>query len=176
VHKISIVPRGMGALGYTMQRPAEDRHLVTQSQLEARLAVLLGGRAAEELVFGHRSTGAADDLARATEMARAMAARYGMVPGLGAVSYDGGQEGMLGLPGSRREHAPETSREVDLAVREILDRAHARALSILERNRDVLDDGARTLLARETLDAADVLALAGRLRPAPVLGPRSRAA
>ncbi|HET8722968.1 MAG TPA: ATP-dependent zinc metalloprotease FtsH [Anaeromyxobacteraceae bacterium] len=174
VHKISIVPRGMGALGYTLQRPSEDRHLLTQSQLEARLAVLLGGRAAEEIVFGHRSTGAADDLARATEMARAMAARYGMVPGLGAVSYDAGQE--PGFPGARREHSPETSREVDLAVREILDRAHARARSILDRNRDVLDDGARALLARETLEASDVELLARRLRPAPPTGPRARAA
>ncbi|HET8733666.1 MAG TPA: ATP-dependent zinc metalloprotease FtsH [Anaeromyxobacteraceae bacterium] len=176
VHKVSIVPRGLGALGYTMQRPSEDRHLLTQSQLEARLAVLMGGRAAEELVFGHRSTGAADDLARATEMARAMAARYGMVPSLGAVSYDAGQEGMLGLPGARREHAPETSREVDLAVREILDRAHDRARAILAFNRDVLDDGARALLARESLEAADVEALARRLRPLPAVGPRARAA
>jgi cell division protease FtsH len=176
VHKVSIIPRGLGALGYTMQRPSEDRHLLTQAQIEARLAVLMGGRAAEELVFGHRSTGAADDLARATEMARAMAARYGMVPALGAVSYDGGQEPVLGLPGARREHSPETSREVDLAVREILDRAHDRARTLLECNRDVLADGARDLLARESLEASDVEALARRLRPVPAWGPRARAA
>jgi cell division protease FtsH len=100
VHKISNVPRGLGALGYTMERPSEGRYLLTQAQLDARPAVLMGGRAAE-----------------------AMVARYGMLPALGAVSYDGGQERMLGLPGAQREHTPETSREVDLAVREILDRA-----------------------------------------------------
>ena len=173
VHKISIVPRGLGALGYTMQRPSEDRHLMTQAQLEARLAVLMGGRAAEELVFGHRSTGAADDLARATEMARAMAARYGMVPGLGAVSYESGQESLLGIPGGRPGHAPETTREVDLAVREILDRASLRARTILDRNRDVLEDGARELLARESLGSAEVESLARRLRPS---APAARAA
>ncbi len=162
VHKISIVPRGLGALGYTLQRPSEDRYLATQEQLEARLAVLMGGRAAEELSFGHRSTGAADDLARATEMARAMASRYGMVPGLGAVSYDAGGDGP-GLPGGRRAHAPETAREVDLAVREILDRAQARARAILVRNREVLQDGARELLSRETLEGDALERVLGRV-------------
>ncbi|HSB18675.1 MAG TPA: ATP-dependent zinc metalloprotease FtsH [Anaeromyxobacteraceae bacterium] len=164
VHKISIIPRGIGALGYTLQRPSEDRYLDTKEQLEARLAVLMGGRAAEEIVFGHRSTGAADDLARSTAMARAMATRYAMVPELGAMSYDSGAEGFLGAAAARREHAPETAREVDRAVRDVLDRAYARARAILERNRDVLDAGARALLEKETLDEADLEALRQRLR------------
>jgi cell division protease FtsH len=108
VHKISIIPRGVGALGYTLQRPSEDRYLMTQEQLEARLAVLMGGRAAEEIVFGHRSTGAADDLAKATEMARAMATRYAMVPELGAMSYDSGTEGFLGAAAPRNPSVPES--------------------------------------------------------------------
>jgi cell division protease FtsH len=167
VHKVSIVPRGMGALGYTMQRPSEDRHLATQDQLEARLAVLMGGRAAEWIAFRHRSTGAADDLARATEMARAMVTRYGMVPALGAMSYDTRPDAPLGVAGARSETAAETAREVDLAVRALLDRAHARAVAILERNRALLEEGARELLAREALDEADVAALRRRLVPAP---------
>ena len=165
VHKISIIPRGVGALGYTLQRPSEDRYLMTKEQLEARLAVLMGGRAAEALVFGHRSTGASDDLARATETARAMATRYGMVPELGAMSYETEPQGFLVMPGmARREGSPETAREVDRAVRAILDDAYARAHSILQSNREVLDDGARALLAKEALDEADLEGLRARLR------------
>ena len=167
VHKISIIPRGIGALGYTLQRPSEDRYLMTKDQLEARLAVLMGGRAAEEIVFGHRSTGAADDLARATELARAMASRYAMVPELGAMAYESDSSpGFLGAGPARREHAPDTAREVDQAVRQILDGAYGRARGILELNRDVLDEGARALLGKETLDEADLDHLRRMLRPA----------
>src|SRR5205085_7000175 len=88
VHKVSIIPRGVGALGYTIQRPTEDRFLMTRGELENKMAVLLGGRVAELIVFGHLSTGAADDLAKVTEIARSMVTRYAMVPELGNVTYD----------------------------------------------------------------------------------------
>jgi len=151
---------------------------MTRDQLEARLAVLMGGRAAEQVVYGHLSTGAADDLAKATELARAMATRHGMVAELGAMSYEAGAEPFPGAESARRDHSPETAREIDRAVREILGRAQGRARAILERNRAVLDDGARALLAQETLDAADLGPLRARLQSAePVTAtPGSRAA
>lgn len=96
VHKVSIIPRGLGALGYTMQRPTEDRFLMTRSELEGKLSVLLGGRAAETLIFQHTSTGAADDLSRATDIARDMATRFAMVPALGPVTYEAAPAGFLG--------------------------------------------------------------------------------
>ena len=96
VHKVSIIPRGIGALGYTIQRPTEDRFLMTREELENKIAVLLGGRAAEKIIYDHVSTGAADDLVKATDIARAMVARYGMDEDLGHVSYDTDRPGFLG--------------------------------------------------------------------------------
>ena len=96
VHKVSIIPRGIGALGYTIQRPTEDRFLMTREELETKIAVLLGGRAAEKIIYDHVSTGAADDLVKATDIARAMVARYGMDEDLGHVSYDTDRPGFLG--------------------------------------------------------------------------------
>ena len=107
VHKISIIPRGIGALGYTIQRPTEDRYLMTREELEAKMAVLLGGRSAEEVVFGQLSTGAADDLSRATEIARSMVTRYGMLPELGPLAYETEPNGYL--PGSPRRRAGSTA-------------------------------------------------------------------
>src|SRR5690606_17567158 len=98
VHKVSIIPRGIGAPGYTIQRPADDRHILTRADLEYRIMVLIGGRASEKLVFGHLSTGAADDLAKATDIARSMVMRFGMDEGLGYVSYDSGTPSLLGQP------------------------------------------------------------------------------
>ncbi|HMK67001.1 MAG TPA: ATP-dependent zinc metalloprotease FtsH [Stellaceae bacterium] len=152
VHKISIIPRGIGALGYTMQRPIEDRFLMTRGELERKLVVLLGGRAAEHLIFGHFSTGAADDLARATDIARSMVTRYAMVPELGHVALEEEPTPMLGIaPQPRREYSEETARAVDTAVRALVDGAFGRARRILERNRTVLERGAEKLLADETL-------------------------
>jgi cell division protease FtsH len=166
VHKISIIPRGIGALGYTIQRPTEDRYLMTREELEAKMAVLLGGRAAEHLVYGHFSTGAADDLGKASDIARSMVTRYGMAGGLGPVSYQTEPEGFLGqVTGTRRLYSEETAREIDLAVRELLDGAFRRARSLLRANQAVLEEGARTLLARETLTGDDLAALLGRVRP-----------
>ena len=165
VHKISIIPRGVGALGYTMQRPTEDRYLMTRGELEDRMAVLLGGRAAEVIVFDHLSTGAADDIARATDIARAMVTRYGMVDGIGHVVYQREPAGFLGAdhPGLRL-YAEETAREIDCAVRGIVGRAFERARTTLTERRDVLEDGARLLLARETLDEAALTPLFARAR------------
>jgi cell division protease FtsH len=171
VHKISIIPRGVGALGYTMQRPAEDRYLMTREDLEGRLAVLLGGRAAELERFGHLSTGAADDLARATRLARDMVTRYAMVPGLGNVAHEGAEgPGFLGPGMSRREYSEQTAREIDEAVRAIVDGALGRARGVLSAHRDALDEGARLLLARETLSEGELEPLFARVRggaPAP---------
>jgi cell division protease FtsH len=164
VHKISIIPRGIGALGYTIQRPTEDRYLMTREELENKMAVLLGGRAAEHLVFGHLSTGAADDLSKATEIARSMVTRYGM-GGLGPVTYETEPNAFLGMPGgSRRLYAEETAREIDVAVRGLVESAFGRARGILLANRPLLDESAKALLVRETLAGTDPLALLGRVR------------
>ncbi len=160
VHKVSIIPRGLGALGYTLQRPTEDRFLMTRAELEERLCVLLGGRAAEALIFQHTSTGAADDLSRATDIARDMAVRFAMVPGLGPVSYENEPAGFLGpQPLQRRNYSEQTAREIDLAVRDIVSQAFSRSEAVLKARRQTLERGARLLLERETLVDADLKVL-----------------
>ncbi len=172
VHKISIIPRGIGALGYTIQRPTEDRYLMTREELEQKMLVLLGGRAAEHVAFGHLSTGAANDLSKATEIARSMVTRYGMGDGLGPVTYETEPESFLGqVTGPRRLYAEETAREIDVAVREIVQGAFDRARAILVQNRAVLDDSARDLLARETLADGELAAHLGRVRAEGGAGP-----
>jgi cell division protease FtsH len=153
VHKVSIIPRGVGALGYTIQRPTEDRFLMTRAELENKMAVLLGGRAAEEVVFGHLSTGAADDLAKVTDIARSMVMRYGMVKSLGHVAYEEDQSRFLMTPGlqKNREYSEETAREIDVAVREIVKSAYDKALGILAREKATLERWAKKLLEKETL-------------------------
>jgi cell division protease FtsH len=160
VHKVSIIPRGLGALGYTLQRPTEDRFLMTRAELEGRLAVLLGGRAAEALIFQHTSTGASDDLSRATDIARDMAARFAMVPALGPVSYETEPAGFLGpQPMQRRNYSEQTAREIDIAVRDIVSEAFARSEGVLRVRRQTLERAARLLLERETLADTDLKAL-----------------
>ena len=157
VHKISIIPRGIGALGYTIQRPTEDRYLMTREELENKMVVLLGGRAAEHVVFGHLSTGAADDLSKVTDIARNMVTRFGMGRPLGAVTYESEPNSFLGpMAGTTRLYAEETAREIDVAVREIVDAAFERARAILVRNRPILEEGAKALLAKETLADAEL--------------------
>jgi cell division protease FtsH len=161
VQKISIIPRGIGALGYTIQRPTEDRFLMTEDELQNKMAVLLGGRAAERLIFGQVSTGAADDLAKASDIARSAAAQYGMVPSLGDVAYDRiHQQFLQGAqqPGGwlERSYAEQTAREIDCAVREMVSGAADRALAELEKRRVILERGAKLLLEKETLSAADL--------------------
>ncbi|SFU32663.1 membrane protease FtsH catalytic subunit [Nitrosomonas eutropha] len=162
VHKVSIIPRGIGALGYTIQRPTEDRFLMTRKELENKMAVLLGGRAAEQLVFSEISTGASDDLARATDIARAMVLRYGMSEAIGNVVYDREQMTYLQpnfpMPQSR-DYSEETANKIDLTVRTLLDQALERAIKILDMNRALLDQTAQQLLETETLNQPEILEL-----------------
>jgi cell division protease FtsH len=156
VQKVSIIPRGLGALGFTMQRPTEDRFLLSRSELKARVAVLLGGRAAEVLHYqGDVSTGAADDLQRATEIALDMAARYGMDTVIGERTIAREPEPLLGGLRRTTDASEETRREVDLAVRGIIREAHEKALEVLEAARSDLEAGVRLLLEKETVSAED---------------------
>jgi cell division protease FtsH len=168
VHKISIIPRGVGALGYTIQRPTEDRFLMTRSELENKMAVLLGGRAAEEVIFGHQSTGAANDLAKVTEIARSMVMRYAMVQSLGHIAYEEERAPFLGgpLPQGHREYSEATAREIDIAVREIVDVVYEKAKAILTRERAALERWAQKLLEKETLGEGELGELRASLSPA----------
>lgn len=170
VHKVSIIPRGIGALGYTIQRPTEDRFLMTEAELRDKIAVLMGGRAAEKLVFDHFSTGAADDLARATDIARSMVARYGMDASLGGVSYETDKQSFLGGHSApayfERRYSEATAEAMDTAVRELLQEVSAQALDILTNNRDVLEKAASRLLEVETLDETALYELTQSLRQA----------
>ncbi|HEX5685106.1 MAG TPA: ATP-dependent zinc metalloprotease FtsH [Ideonella sp.] len=166
VHKVSIVPHGVGALGYTLQRPSEDRHVLRRAELVDRLTVLLGGRAAEVLVFGEPSTGAADDLVKATNLARDMVLRFGMDDTLGPVSFadhaplfqlpasEGGVMPMNGV-------SPLTAEKIDGAVRGLLDEAMARATTLLREGRSTLDRCIQELIAQETLDESQLTTLVG---------------
>jgi cell division protease FtsH len=161
VHKVSIIPRGVGALGYTIQRPTEDRFLMTREELENKMAVLLGGRAAEFIVFGHLSTGAADDLARVTDIARSMVTRYGMSGRLGHVALEKDGRSFLSpnplADGPReRGYSDETATAIDDEVRAIVDAVFERTLAILRERRDVLERTARRLLDKETLDESEL--------------------
>jgi cell division protease FtsH len=164
VHKVSIIPRGVGALGYTIQRPIEDRFLMTKEELENKMSVLLGGRAAELIVFNHLSTGAADDLRRVTDIARSMVTRYGMSEKLGGVAYERDPGNFLAgadrpFPVREREYADETAAAVDEEVRAIVDRVFERAQGILKARRTILDRAAHKLLQKETLEQSDLEAL-----------------
>jgi cell division protease FtsH len=175
VHKISIIPRGVGALGYTIQRPTEDRFLMTTGELENKMAVLLGGRAAEQLVFAEISTGAADDLQKVTNIARSMVTRFGMAESLGQVAYESEASQFLATPGGglkSREFSEETAREIDNAVKELVDRAFAKAVKILTDKRAALERGAQLLLQKETLIEDDLKALQAASAPAPVAAPQ----
>ena len=161
VHKVSIIPRGIGALGYTIQRPTEDRFLMSREELAKKMAVLLGGRAAEQLVFDEVSTGAADDLSRATDIARSMVTRFGMGEKLGLATYESEPSPFLNMTAGfqQRQFSEETAREIDCAVRGILGEAFSRATKILTRNRAALEKGARDLLQKETLNATELPAV-----------------
>jgi cell division protease FtsH len=161
VHKVSIIPRGVGALGYTIQRPIEDRFLMTKEELENKMAVLLGGRAAELIVFDHLSTGAADDLRRVTDIARSMVTRYGMSEKLGSIAYDRDPGNFLAgadrpYPVHEREYAEATAATVDHEVRAIVERVFERAQAMLKARRAILDRAAKQLLAKETLEQSDL--------------------
>jgi cell division protease FtsH len=168
VQKISIIPRGIGALGYTLQRPIEDRYLMTRTELENKMATLLGGRAAEQLVFGELSTGAADDLSKVTQIARSIVARYGMDAALGPIVYEQERTPFLapdGLNMSPRQYSELTAREIDLAARKLVDAAFQKSVNILTERRGLLERGARLLLQKETLAGAELEELLAAARP-----------
>lgn len=160
VQKVSIIPRGIGALGYTIQRPLEDRFLMSESELQNKITVLLAGRAAESIVFPDISTGAADDLSKATEIAHNMVTRFGMTKELGQVAYEQEPAPLLGTPVASspqlRRYSEESAAKIDRSIKEIIDAAFTRAVAILRRNRDTLDRTAKDLLKRETLGPDDI--------------------
>ncbi|MCZ8547953.1 ATP-dependent zinc metalloprotease FtsH [Mesorhizobium qingshengii] len=181
VQKVSIIPRGIAALGYTLQRPLEDRFLMDRAELMNRMTVLLGGRAAETLIFDEVSTGAADDLGKATEIARSMVVRFGMDEALGQVAYEpeaapllGGPEGADWRP---RRYGEQTAAAIDAAVRGLIDSAFQKAIAVLTTNRALLGQAATELLAKETFSAAELRTVAEKLtrtdmpRTMPKVGP-----
>jgi cell division protease FtsH len=164
VHKVSIIPRGIGSLGYTIQRPTEDRYLMTRQELENKMAVLLGGRAAEHIVFGELSTGAADDLVKVSDIARSIVTRYGMTEELGQVVYEKSPHSFLGsempqMPFIERSYSEATAGEIDATVKGIVEAAFRRTVTLLREQQATLERGARLLLEHETLDEADLAGL-----------------
>jgi len=155
VHKVTIIPRGVAALGATYQLPLEDRYLLTRSELEDRIAVLLGGRVAEEIIYGEVSTGAHNDLERGTELARLMVMQYGMSEALGPMTFGGGQQSMFlrgaGLP-QEREYSEESARRIDAETRTIIDRIYDRVRDLLTTRKRVLVEAAAELKQKETLE------------------------
>ncbi|EFA70797.1 MULTISPECIES: ATP-dependent zinc metalloprotease FtsH [Cylindrospermopsis] len=153
IEKISVVPRGVGALGYTIQMPEEDRFLMVEDEIRGRIATLLGGRSSEEIVFGKVSTGASDDIQKATDLAERYVTLYGMSDKLGPVAFEKSQQQFLeGYSNPRRAISPHVAEEIDREVKEIVDNAHHIALSILQCNRDLLEEIAQELLQREILE------------------------
>jgi cell division protease FtsH len=177
VHKISIVQRGFGALGYTMQLPLEDRYLMQRSDLESQLAVLLGGRTGEEIALGEISTGAQNDLQRATDIARAMVTEFGMSDAIGLVNLDGNKRARfldLPIPQERGAYAEETAQKVDSEIKRILTEAHTKARVILSDHRDKLEIVTRRLLDVEVMEGDELRSLLGLPSGAPTDAERSR--
>jgi cell division protease FtsH len=163
VKKISIIPRGIAALGYTMQTPTEDRFLMSKSELVNRIATLLGGRAAEEIVFEDISTGAHNDLARATDIARSMVKEYGMSDKMGQVYFAREKRNQfLNIPMEGAvEYSEATAELIDSEVREIINNQYSRTIEILKDKRDILDNGAKILLEKEKIEGTELKALMG---------------
>lgn len=168
VEKISIVPRGMAALGYTLQLPTEDRFLMSEEELRGQIATLLGGRSAEEIVFGSITTGAANDLQRATDLAERMVTTYGMSKILGPLAYEKGQQNNFlgdGMMNPRRMVSNDTAKAIDEEVKEIVETAHQQALAILNENRDLLEAIAQQILDVEVIEGAKLHNLLNQVRP-----------
>ena len=162
VAKISIVPRGMAALGYTLQMPTEDRFLMSESELKDQIATMLGGRAAEEVVFNSITTGASNDLQRATDLAERMVTTYGMSEVLGPLAYEKGQQNNFlgqGMGNARRMVSDETAKAIDEEVKNIVENAHQQALNILEENRDLLEQIAQEILEVEVIEGEKLQSL-----------------
>jgi cell division protease FtsH len=159
VQKISIIPRGVAALGYTLQLPTEDRFLMTKSELENKVAVLLGGRIAEETIFGEASTGAQNDLVKATDIAKSMVKAYGMSEKLGTITLERERQAQfLQLPvaSEKGDYSEETAREIDCEVRRIIDEQYERVRRLLEGSKIALHQGAQLLLEREVITGAEL--------------------
>jgi cell division protease FtsH len=169
VHRVTIVPRGQ-ALGVTYQRPQMDRYNYPEAYLRARIVGMLGGRAAEEVVYGTRTTGAENDIEQATNLARNMVTRWGMSDKLGMVQLAPRQNAYLGTAGfgGEKPFSEETARLVDAEIQRIINESHAQALSLLRKHRRELDALVTALLERETLDEQEILQVTG-LPPAPAL-------
>jgi len=178
VHRVTIIPRSIGALGVTLQLPTQDRYLVTREELRDRICVLFGGRVAEELVCKDISTGAQDDLTKATETARQMVTRLGMSEQLGPLTFgrDHTSQFLGGMGTEERNYSEETARAIDAEVREILEAQHTRAREILKGRRDVLERLAARLLEVETLDRSDLEEILGSSLPLPRRQPAPRVA
>ncbi len=162
VAKISIVPRGMAALGYTLQMPTEDRFLMSESELKDQIATLLGGRAAEEIIFSSITTGAANDLQRATDLAERMVTTYGMSKILGPLAYEKGQQNNFlgdGMMNPRRMVSDETAKAIDEEVKDLVEKAHQQALAILNHNRDLLEQIAQQILEVEVIEGEQLQSL-----------------
>jgi cell division protease FtsH len=173
VHKISIVQRGFGALGYTMQLPLEDRYLMQRKDLLNQLAVLLGGRTAEEIALGEISTGAQNDIQRATDIARSMVTEWGMSDSLGTINYDGAKRSKfldISMGPERGAYAEDTARLIDSEVKRILTDAHAEARHLLTERREMLEAVTRRLLAVEVMEGDELRRIMG-LVPVPALPP-----
>lgn len=167
VEKISIVPRGMAALGYTLQVPTEDRFLLNEAELKGQIATLLGGRAAEEIMFGSITTGASNDLQRATDLAERMVTSYGMSKVLGPLAYEKGQQNMFlgnGNMNPRRTVSDQTAQAIDKEIKEIIETAHQQALEVLRRNQDLLDTIATQLLKTEVIEGTQLKDMLDRAR------------
>lgn len=168
VHKISILQRGVAALGYTLQQPLEDRYLMKTQELKDKIMVLLGGRAAESVMMDDLSTGAADDLVKATDLARSMVARFGLEPKVGQAVYDYQNTPFLGAEGQqflrRRDYSEETARKIDAAVEGLINDAFEAARAVLIENRSLLEEGAAVLLEWETLEGPALAEYASRVQ------------
>ena len=163
VHKISIIPRGIAALGYTMQLPTEDRFLMTVSELKNRIAILLGGRAAEEVTYGEVSTGAQDDLRKATDIAKSMVKAYGMSEKLGQVSLERDRQSIFLQTGPSQtpgDYSEQTSREIDCEVRLLIDEQFERARNLITSQEAILRKAAQVLLEKETISGEELKTLA----------------
>ncbi|MBD2770587.1 ATP-dependent zinc metalloprotease FtsH [Iningainema tapete] len=166
VEKISVVPRGVGALGYTIQMPEEDRFLMIEDELRGRIAILLGGRSAEEIIFGKVSTGASDDIQKATDLAERSVTIYGMSDELGPVAFEKVQQQFIeGYGNPRRQVSPKVAEEIDREVKQIIDNAHSIALKILQQNRDLLEETAQELLQQEILEGVQLRDRLSKVKP-----------
>ncbi|MEN8446955.1 MAG: cell division protein FtsH, partial [Cyanobacteria bacterium J06555_13] len=166
VEKISIVPRGVAALGYTLQMPEDDRFLMIEDEIRGQLVTLLGGRAAEELVFNKVSTGASDDIQKATDLAERSITLYGMNQTIGPVAVDRTPSQFLeGYPQPRRAISPRLAEDIDSEIKNLMEQAHQMALEILIRNRDVLEHIAQRLLELESLEGETLKTLLSEIRP-----------